>query len=48
MTAFESLAVEPIIGLEIHVQLTTRTKLWCSRRQLSHGVASDLRDARVR
>jgi aspartyl-tRNA(Asn)/glutamyl-tRNA(Gln) amidotransferase subunit B len=26
----DGLAVEPIIGLEVHVQLVTRTKLWCA------------------
>jgi aspartyl-tRNA(Asn)/glutamyl-tRNA(Gln) amidotransferase subunit B len=30
MTNILGLDVEPIIGLEIHVQLATRTKLWCA------------------
>jgi aspartyl-tRNA(Asn)/glutamyl-tRNA(Gln) amidotransferase subunit B len=30
MLRIDGLDVEPIIGLEIHVQLATRTKLWCA------------------
>jgi aspartyl-tRNA(Asn)/glutamyl-tRNA(Gln) amidotransferase subunit B len=40
------LAVQPIIGLEIHVQLATRTKLWCGCA-VEYGAAPNSRTCPV-